>query len=391
MRFAAFVLVLGAAACSDRKRDRPAVTPPRDAQAQRTIPSPALGIVRPLPPHAIRSDGVGPYLLGDAINELLHTMVGGPVLLRFDIPGLVHTGVVRAEEEKLVVGGEPGGPTTFVAVFGADIARTESGVHVGSTREDLLRTVGPPADDPFLVRDPRLAASALRNVLAIADGPRLTAFLVTPDPVPSPAAAPPACTRPVVASGGDGGQGFGMCLTPAGELVEVVGTDLTIKSADGTRAIATLHAPDLAFAAPLRALEDGRDDLVVVTHVDDSYQRAWSVVAYRLEGSKLVRVAGAEPAFAITEQQTRWVGAPLREVDVYLQIASRVDGIEVGGVLTTDTAGVVRDVAPIIPIVLARGRGKPGSAALEGSGSASASAPVSAGSAIGSAPRSATP
>ncbi|MEJ7598131.1 MAG: hypothetical protein WKG01_09505 [Kofleriaceae bacterium] len=49
--------VLALAACSDRSSGRQ----PAREEPQRRVIEPPSGTVRPMPPHAIRSVGVGPY------------------------------------------------------------------------------------------------------------------------------------------------------------------------------------------------------------------------------------------------------------------------------------------------------------------------------------------
>src|SRR5690606_25861140 len=99
----ALFLLVALAACSDAKP----VVPAERAPTKRTIPPPPRGIVQPLPPHAIRSDGFGPYKLGDTVNSLLLMQPDGARMVRFDVPGVVRTGLLRFEDDELLVGGEP--------------------------------------------------------------------------------------------------------------------------------------------------------------------------------------------------------------------------------------------------------------------------------------------
>ncbi|MBS1121260.1 MAG: hypothetical protein H6Q90_3488 [Deltaproteobacteria bacterium] len=125
---------------------------------------PPTGTVRPLPPHAIRNDGVGPYLLRKQIAALLDQLPSGPRIARFEIPGLLHHSLIRAEDDTVLIGGEPtsssSSTTTFIAVIGKEVARTDSGVHVGSTKAELVQALGPLVDDSDRARDPRLARPA---------------------------------------------------------------------------------------------------------------------------------------------------------------------------------------------------------------------------------------
>jgi hypothetical protein len=120
-----------------------------------------------------------------------------------------------------------------------------------------------------------------------------------------------------------------------------------------------LHVPNLVFAVPLRNPIDGRDDLVVITRVDDPQQRTWSLTAYRLEPRKWTfAVDNNTQLYALSSNETRWIGADLRDVDLYLELTSRADGIEVGGLLTTRTSQKIRDVVVLSKVVAARRRAK---------------------------------
>ena len=43
----------------------------------------------------------------------------------------------------------------------------------------------------------------------------------------------------------------------------------------------------------LRSAAEARDDLVVITRTDEAAARSWSIAAYRLEGTRLVRTIDA--------------------------------------------------------------------------------------------------
>ncbi|HET7503615.1 MAG TPA: hypothetical protein VFK02_21490, partial [Kofleriaceae bacterium] len=134
------------AGCGNRHREPR--EPPRDARQARRVIEPSTDRVGPLPPYAIRADGVGPYKLGEKLSDLLEQLASGPRIELFEIAGVVHRNVIRAEDDTILVGGEQSSTASFVAVVGADVARTESGVHVGSTRDEVTAALGPPVDDP---------------------------------------------------------------------------------------------------------------------------------------------------------------------------------------------------------------------------------------------------
>jgi hypothetical protein len=382
-------------------------------RARRVI-EPSTERVGPLPPYAIRADGVGPlYKLGDKLSDLLERLASGPRIAVFEIPGVVHRNVIRAEDDTILIGGEQASTASFIAVVDGEVARTESGIHVGSTREELIAALGPPAVDPERARDPRLVvpsgAPSMRAVL-IAD--RIAAIVVaSPTPVPGRASDCPRPTPPERAvddvvrrgagrssagsvddverkgAGSPGARGastagtIGACLTAAGELIEI-GDDIVIRSADGERALAPpLRLPGLVFAAPLRSATEARDELVVVTRSDESASRTWWLAAYRLEGARLVRTVDASPLYQLSSANARWIGADLHDVELYLELTGRPDAIEVGGLLTTQGSPraptKIRDVVVIATSSVPRKRGK--SAQVEPTDASTSSAAMGTG------------
>jgi len=338
------------AACSDR--DRADVQP--DPQRQhRVIESGAP--VRLLPPHQIRADGVGPYKLGERLDVLLGALPSGPRIATFDIRGdrgtVVHSNILHAEDEDaVVIGGEPGGVVSFVAVTGRKVAST-SGIHVGSTRDELTRALGAPLVDVQRARDPRLVVpSGLRNARMILDEDHIAAIVVTTDSAASSRDGGD-CTRPPAAA-----DRFGTCLG-TGELASIDGDDITLRTPDGEKAIApTLRVPNLRFAVPLRA--DGHDELIAIARNDEANAKTWSLVAYGLDKNKLVKTIDPWPLYQLSTTNVRWIGTDLQNVDLYIELQSRPDAIEVGGLLTTRVGDKIRDVVVISPVLVPRRHGK---------------------------------
>lgn len=345
--------LLLAAGCSDEER-RPQVRTTEPQRPRRVIDPPAGTTVRSLPPHAIRADGVGPYRLGEKVSAVMAQLPSGPRIARFEIPGVVSTSVIRAEDDTVLIGGETTSTAMFVAVVGAEVARTGSNVHVGSSVDELVRAIGPLLEEPDHARDPRLVVpTGLRNARVVLAGDKITAIVIAPEPERGAVRAGPvpeaACKRPEAT----GKKQLGVCLTPAGELVSVEEDELVVRPADAERVLFTLRAPGLVFAAPLRNPNDGRDELAVVARVDESHRRTWTLVVYRVEGTRIQRAIEQE-LYTLTAMQSRWIGAELGDVELYLELASEPGAIEVGGVLTTRAGSHVRDVALISPKVVPR-------------------------------------
>jgi hypothetical protein len=354
--------------CSDRASSKQATR----SEPQRRVIEPPSGTVRPMPPHAIRSDGVGPYKLGDRLSSLLAQLASGPRMTRLEIPGLLHLNVIGAEDDLVLIGGESSASiastdASFLAVVGgAEVARTEKGdVHVGSSRAELERELGPFVVELDRARDPRVVVpNELRNARVIVERDRVSAIVVIDEP-PRAAAAPPvtdgSAAEPVCERPASTERAVGACLLAGtrGELVERERDKLIIRSiptdtGEGkSRVVETLPVPNLQFVAIVRHGNE-RDELVAITRTDDPQERIWSLVAYRFEAKQIVRTVDPEPLYKVSAAQTRWIGAELQDVDLFLEVTSRPDGIEVGGLLTTRPNGKLRDVVVISPVVRER-------------------------------------
>src|ERR1041385_2183496 len=62
-------LALAVAGCGNRQRENH--EPPRDAKRGARVIEPSTDRVGPLPPYAIKAEGVGPYKLGERLSDLL--------------------------------------------------------------------------------------------------------------------------------------------------------------------------------------------------------------------------------------------------------------------------------------------------------------------------------
>ncbi|MEJ7598130.1 MAG: hypothetical protein WKG01_09500 [Kofleriaceae bacterium] len=274
----------------------------------------------------------------------------------------------------MLIGGESttsltSSTASFVAVVGtAEVARTEKGdIHVGSTVAELEAALGPFAEDVDRARDPRLVVpGALRNARVLIERDRVSAIVVTAETPRVDVVTGPDCPRPASTE-----RGTGACLLPGsgGELIERDRDEIVVRSIEAetgsggsaderrSKVIATLRVPNLVFVAPLRNATDGRDELIAISRTDDPQLRTWSIVAYRFDAKQITKVIDPSPLYQLSAAQTRWIGAELPDVELYLELSSK-DGIEVGGLLTTRPYGKLRDVVVISPVVIARRHGK---------------------------------
>lgn len=388
--------------------------PPR-----RVIDPPAT--VRPLPPYAISNTAVGPYHLGATMANTLYEVRARPRMALLDVPGLVKQNVIRAEDDGVLVSGAVLGDATVIAVVSKDVARTDSGIAVGSTREDVVRELGV-ASDPMVARDPRLLVplrmpaarlvmqddrveafllragsgglppqeiGAANSPLATPSASRLPgaagAHPATPSPDklhPHPAGknelrgklakndpkllrdaktgAPVRCPAAKPAET-EAGPWQAACLSAAGEIVRISGDDISVRSGDGKeRVIAQLKARGLAFAAPLRSGQrpEDRDELVVVTRqLRPDEQERTWTVALYHLEAGRLVRVAEQVVYRLSAEGARWIGVSLDEVDLYLELTSREDVVAAGGFLLTKVTGKIRDVVSLREEEIGRRRG----------------------------------
>jgi hypothetical protein len=350
VKLAALALLGWVCGCSDR--DKPHA---QEVDRQPRVLDPPPANVRALPPHAIRADGVGPYRLGLTLEQLGQQVPSGGRNAQVEIPGVVHLSVLHAEEDAIQIGGEPLGRASFVAVVGGTIARTASGIQVGSTREELFRALGPPTADLDRVRDKHLVVPTnLRELRAVMDGDRIVGLVVAAS---EPVTKPEGCVRPQ-----DDDKHFGACVTGAPDVVTRDGDELVVRTADGDKLVdKPIRIPNALFTGAVRAT-DGHDELVAITHTEVEGAQTWSLVAWRYEAGKLVRVRFEHdgigvfdaPVYQLTATNARWIGSTLRDLDLVLEVVNRGDAFEVGGLLTRRSGDKLRDLLVLSPIQVRR-------------------------------------
>jgi hypothetical protein len=228
-------------------------------------------------------------------------------------------------------------------------------------RDELVTALGAPVEELDHARDPRVVVpSALRTARFVLDGDKVAAIvLVQPPPAVAAdagAAQPPLqqqrddCPRPASTD-----KAIGACLTGAGELVEVVdGSEIILRAPESEKALAALRVPNTVFAAPLR-VGDGRDELMVITRSTEPDLRSWSLVGFRFDNGKITRSIEPTLLYQVSSSSARWIGAEVRDVELYLRLAAKGDLIEAGGLLTTrPSGGPIRDVVLLSAVSVAR-------------------------------------
>lgn len=386
---AACALVVAVGGCSDKAA---APAPPGDGGRARRVFTKPPGTVRAVPPHAIRAEGVGPYLLGAGLKDVLGLLSRGPRVALIEIDDVIEYSLVQAEDDKLVIGSERNGGVSFVTVLDRDIARTESGAGVDAERAELDEALGARSEAANRAADPRIARfAALPNVRFVLDAQRVIAVAVTvddrpprvtpapdaPAPAPTPVvAAPKRCATDglraaegelfeasilgavTVASIGCLDGSTPMAVVTAGDRLSVIAGD-----AGKTRRLRVDTPADLVFAAPIDVDGDGSDEVAIVTEPSAAGVKITRLDVHRVEGGRLQRVAGAD-VYRVTDKSARWAGAQLSQISLMLELRASENTVFVGGLYVQRDGRSVRIVAPLTEqrlSVRTRGQAEPAS------------------------------
>jgi hypothetical protein len=188
-----------AAATGCRERAEPPPRPREKVPPRRVIDPP--GTVRPLPPYAISNSAVGPYQLGAPLSNVLYELPSGPRMALLDVPGLIKQNVIRAEDDGVLVSGAVLGDAMVIAVVSKEVARTDSGIAVGSLLADVTRELGV-ASEPTVARDPRLLMpQRMPSARLVMQGDRVEAFLLKAGPTTGIPTTAPGSTELVPVGG----------------------------------------------------------------------------------------------------------------------------------------------------------------------------------------------
>ena len=333
--------------------------------------------VHAYPPHAIRSDGVGPYRLGMDMKDVLRDLPEGPHNELLQIGRYANWRIVRSEDANLIVGADSKGQVVFVSVLGADVARTESGVGVGATGAELVAALGPPDDAVDVVRDRRIVeAATLPSVRFVAearvevpaDQARVIAVLVErPGKTAPPPRAPSLCrtggplasqraetlqvARGKGAAPAEAGQAvirFGCISAAAPEAIVVAGDDLALVAGEPgkLRRLGTASAPGVDLVGALDIDGDGKDEIVWAAQRRSDVELTLEVHVLRWEAGKLVEALSQKP-IVIAVDAAAAAGVTPAQIDLAIEIRAERGALAVGGIYMTRFAGRLRELAPL--------------------------------------------
>ena len=361
LRLAALAVLL--LSCGDQSSQAPLF----DASRQRRVFQPPPGEVRAVPPHAIRSEGVGPYLLGAPLKDILALLPHGPRVELMEIDGVVDYSLVKTESDSIVIGVQRPG-VSFVTVLDGEIARTENGVGVGTSTSDLATAMGALATTPNQIRDPSIVVySALPNARFVIDRDRVVAVLVERGSGAANLTSASDAPAPAVADGtGAGGEPLkvercdvALLVANEAELIRVArvvkkkevpsvahgcfgngvagslivaGDRMALVAGEPGRfrRVVLQTVAGLRFAGLVDVDGDGRHEVALVSDGIAKDKYTVRVELRRLEGGHLNRVAAID-AYQVSATSAAWIGARLDHIDLLVEVSGGADRLDIGG------------------------------------------------------------
>jgi hypothetical protein len=264
----------------------------------------------------------------------------------------------------------------FVSVLDAKIARTETGVGVGTPQAELRKAMGPAIAAPDAVLDRRIqdfeGLPHVRFLLDAADEGRVIAVVVRRDAqAPEPSgdsslaqAVPSLCSGAEnlarreaaviraarLAAKKPASSVVYSCVSGSPDALVIESERLTLIGGEPykLRRLASHSAPGMVYAAPLDADADGRHEIVIVKKSSpDSDERVWSVEVLRWEAGRLQRLI-AEDLYRVYAQNASWVGASLEEIDLLIELAMSGESLRASGFYMHRKPEGLDTVAPLL-------------------------------------------
>jgi hypothetical protein len=363
----AWAVLLGPG-CGD---NAPPAQPKEEVRPKRVF-APPPGEVRAVPPFAIRSDGVGPYVLGSQLEDVLDQVPRGPRIELLKIDGVADFSLVRSEGDALLIGSVRS-EVAFVSVLGPDIATTATGIGIGSPETELAEALAQKLESRFWhAADPRLRSfSALPGVrFLIEDGLVAAATVAAAGDAPKgrnpmvktacrqggPLADDAAAAEIVeVVQKRDGPAtvvGFGCFASSNPEALVVAANKVVVVGGEPgkMRRITSTRASGLVFASPIDVDGDGRDELVLVKRIErQPKERRVVIELVQWEAGRSAPLGGME-AYLLRESDPAWSGPPLDEIELLLEIKAHDQKLYVGGLYVHQVKGKLREVTPLIEL-----------------------------------------
>ncbi len=341
--------------CSDRERKKHEGT-----ELPRRVLRPAPERVLAMAPHNIHKSGMGPYKLGDELKTVLGLLPQGPRVELFGIEGLFNYSLVRAENGMLLLGVEPPSGVKFVSALSADVARTDRGIGVGTTRSELFQAFGEVEESLHATRDPRvLSFRKVPETRFVMQAERVQAVIVGGGLEEAASPSPFSCKRPDTLSANDIRDAlkaptavvFTLCVAgkPAAVVAQGARVSLFGEENGKWRRLASHNLPDLSYVVPFDLDGDNNQEVAIVLAERTPLFLAARVRIYSFAGGRWEPVID-HPAYRLTAEAVGWVGAKLDEVDMLIELSVTGGRLWIGGLFLDVTGQRARNLVPLEPV-----------------------------------------
>ena len=347
---------------------------PKAETAARRVIEPPPKRVHALPPHNIYLEGLGPYKIGASLQDVLSHLSRGPRVELLSLQNLFDYSIVRAENELLQVGVGESDVVEFVAALSPEVARTESGLGVGSTRWELEKKLGKESELHLRVDDPRVVRyKKMPRTRFILSGQQVLAIIVGGDEsgVEKHSAKlkkkcektelsknPSTATR--VARIANGAVSIGCVDGAEIALVQREGKVAVIWSQPGKpKRLVVSAGKGLVYAALLDTTGDGDDELVFINERRTDVTLA---VTLRIDAVSATRANTIleRLVYKVEGDAARWVGASLDEIELLVSVAREARALEVSGLFLQRGPKNVRNLVPLTPLAIEPPKAVPG-------------------------------
>ncbi len=346
---------------------------------------PPTGEMRPAPPYAVSRSGVGPFLFGMKVQQLLSRLPGDPRVetVRFD-PWLDNN-IVRAESDGLqfIVDGA----LQDIGIVRKDIAVPTSGVGIGSTVPvamldatgdyffvDHRVTYSPPSSSTepgvtYLTTDSQknMAVNSKRNNRSSYRLPEVVAIVVRPPPDVSSkntSLGKKSCRRNTTSDDNrlyvpknftSCDSQFTMAISDSKKSLHVFLSKEQAQSAHSDKPqkpVWTRKYPAIVSAGFVDMHADRKQELVVVSKKNVSTPKAittWHVEIWRLQ--RLVKPTRlfSQDVISLRGSDLPWLGEDHANIDFLLDIRAEKRSLTIGGFYLHRRNGTLRTVLPLKP------------------------------------------
>ena len=271
--------------------------------------------------------------------------------------------VVRAEGGMLEVGVGSRGNVEFISALAPEVARTEAGLGVGSTRWELEQSLGAEMQYSDRVSDPQVVRyEKYPQARFVLSGEQVIAMVVSQEPnSPTKRGKKRDCPVSILEKNPEvakrvakmplGNIKYG-CIgrVQAALITHNKKANLVVASGGKLKRVPVLQPKGALFTALLDSTGDGEHEIATVYADANPNALAVRLRLERLTGSKPTTLVD-QRVYRIERDAAVWVGAEsLTEVELLLELARKNRSLSVSGLYLQRSKKDVRNLVPLTPV-----------------------------------------